>query len=185
VGGQYRQFIAKLNSSGTGAADAMWNPNADHGVWSLAVNGLYVYAAGAFTNIGGLYRAHLAKLSTLGTGAADSTWEADCDGDVSVVASGNTALILGGSFTQVAGLARPGLAALTYTPLRLISALRPAQGQFQCTLCGERGQSFEIQASTDLVNWATVTNLTNTTGTTNFTDSTSGLSKRFYRAMMP
>jgi hypothetical protein len=123
-----------------------------------------------------------AKLSRSGTGGADVAWEADCNGEVDAVVPGSTALFVGGGFTQVAGQARPGIAALTYTPLRLLSPHRLSGGQFQCTLSGERGQNFEILASTDLVNWATITNLINSTGTTDFTDPTTGLTKRFYRA---
>ena len=29
IGGQTRNYLAKLSSSGTGAADATWNPNAN------------------------------------------------------------------------------------------------------------------------------------------------------------
>ena len=176
------QYIAKLSSTGTGAADATWNPNADYGVWSLAVKGLCLYAGGGFTNIGGLHRAGLAKLSTLGTGAADAAWEADCNGEVNTVVPGSTALYVGGWFTQVAGQARPGIAALTYTPLRLLSPQRLGGGQFQCTLSGERGQGFEILASSNLVNWDTVATLTNSTGTHELHRPRPGLSRRFYRA---
>lgn len=182
VGGQYRTGIAKLSASGTGAADATWNPNADNGVWSVAVNGLCVYAGGAFSSLGGSSRARLAKLSALGTGAADSAWQADCDGDVQVIVPGSTAVYIGGGFTQVAGETRVGLAALNSTPLRLLSPQRLGGGQFQFTLSGERGQGFDILASTNLQSWATIATLTNTTGTTNFTDPTTGLKGRFYRA---
>ena len=82
----------------------------------------------------------------------------------------------------MAGQARPGVAALTFTPLQLLSPQRLAGGQFQSTLSGERGQGFEIQASSNLVDWATIATLTNSTGTTNFTDPTAGLSQRSYRA---
>ena len=95
-GARNRNCIAKLSSTGTGAADATWNPNADYGVWSLAAKGLCVYAGGGFTNIGGLHRAGLAKLSTLGAGAADAAWEADCDDEVNAVVPGSTALYVGG-----------------------------------------------------------------------------------------
>ena len=69
-----------------------------------------------------------------------------------------------------------------YAPLRLLSPRRPAGGPFTCTVSSERGQRLEIMASTNLLNWITLTTLTNSTGTTNFTDSATGINKRFYRA---
>ena len=68
------------------------------------------------------------------------------------------------------------------TSLLLLSPQRLAGGQFQCTVVGVPGQHLQILASSNLVNWTTNATLTNSTGTTNYTDSTTGLSKRFYRA---
>ena len=68
------------------------------------------------------------------------------------------------------------------TPLRLLSPMRLAGGQFQCTVASAAGQHLQILASSDLVSWITNATLINTTGITNYTDSTTGLSKRFYRA---
>ena len=48
-------------------------------------------------------------------------------------------------------------------------------------LYSQPGIPCEIQASTDLYNWSTLTTVTNTTGTVTFTD-TQGLSKCFYKA---
>ncbi len=49
IGGQSRNRIAKLSSTGTGAADPSWNPDANNGVYALAVSGGDVYAGGDFT----------------------------------------------------------------------------------------------------------------------------------------
>jgi hypothetical protein len=68
------------------------------------------------------------------------------------------------------------------TSLRLLSPHLLAGGQFQFTVSSAQGQRLEILASSNLVSWTTNATLTNSTGTTNFTDSTTGLSKRFYRA---
>ena len=182
IGTRNRNFIAKLSSTGSGVADATWNPNPDFGVWSLAANGLCIYAGGGFTNIGGLHRGSLAKLSALSTGAPDNAWEADCNGDVNIVISTDTALHCGGTFTQVAGQPRAGVAALTYAAPQLLSPQSRTPGQFQFTLSGERGQGFEILASTNLQNWAVLATLTNTTGSTNYVDSAPSLPRRFYRA---
>jgi hypothetical protein len=68
------------------------------------------------------------------------------------------------------------------TSLRLLSPLRLAGGQFQFTVSSAAGQHLAILISSNLVSWTTNITLTNTTGTTNFTNSTTGISKRFYRA---
>ena len=64
----------------------------------------------------------------------------------------------------------------------LLSHTLLAGGQFQCTIDGTPGQHLQILASSNLVNWTTNTTLTITNGTITYTDSTTGLSKRFYRA---
>jgi hypothetical protein len=68
------------------------------------------------------------------------------------------------------------------TTLPLLLLQRPAGGQFQCIVSGALGQRFEILASTNLLNWTSVTNLTNTTGTALFTHPATNLDRRFYRA---
>jgi hypothetical protein len=68
------------------------------------------------------------------------------------------------------------------TALQLLSPQSAPGGQFQCTVSGALGQRLEILASTNLLNWTSVTNLTNTTGTTLFTDPATSLVRRFYRA---
>ena len=80
VGGQARNNIAKLSTSGTGAADAAWNPNAQSWVQALAVDAAdNVYASGPFTQIGGLQRSHIAKISGSGSGIVDPTWNPDAN----------------------------------------------------------------------------------------------------------
>ena len=70
------------------------------------------------------------------------------------------------------------------TAVQLLSPKHLAGGQFQFTVSSAPGQRLQILASGNLVSWTTNATLTNTTGTTNFTDSTTGLSKRFYRARL-
>ncbi|MBK9604996.1 MAG: Ig-like domain repeat protein [Betaproteobacteria bacterium] len=120
VGGQPRQFIARLAATGAGAADPAWNPNADGMIGALAfdqANGT-LYAGGAFANIGGQARASLAKIPAAGTGAADPTWNPNPT--VGLVAFPITALALdgsgklytGGTFTNVGGQPRNNIARL-------------------------------------------------------------------------
>jgi hypothetical protein len=59
-------------------------------------------------------------------------------------------------------------------------------GGVQVTLTGGIGQSYTVQASTNLVNWAAITNLALPTGAGQFTDySLTNCPQRFYRAVVP
>ena len=66
--------------------------------------------------------------------------------------------------------------------LRLLWPQRLGGGQFQCTVSSAPGQRLEILASTNLLNWTSVTNVTNITGTSLFVDPAKNLVRRFYRA---
>jgi len=79
--------------------------------------------------------------------------------------------------------------ALLLTPvvqLRLTAATMLPSGQLHFALTGEAGRSYTIQASTDLVTWAALTNFVSTTGTNQVTDPEApNLDRRFYRAVTP
>jgi hypothetical protein len=181
IGNLTRNSIAKLSTGGTGATDPAWNPNADSEVDSIALEGTYVYAGGSFTNIGGMHRNSLAKLTSSGAGGADATWEADANDVVDAVAPGRTNLYVAGAFTQIGGQPRGGVASLAFAPFKLGSP-RYSGTQFQLTVTSEKGLCFEIQASTNLVDWTPISTLTNGTGVTNCTDPILNLPRRFYRA---
>lgn len=71
IGGETRHYLAKLSASGTGLADATWNPAVEGTVYAIAPDGAgNVFAGGYFTKIGGSQRSNLAKLSTSGAGDA-------------------------------------------------------------------------------------------------------------------
>jgi hypothetical protein len=56
----------------------------------------------------------------------------------------------------------------------------------QLTLTGGVGQTYTVQASTNLVNWVAITNLVLATGSGQFTDySVTNSPQRFYRAVVP
>lgn len=102
IGAQPRNYLAKLAGSGTGAADATWNPTATGAVTALALGDGAVYAGGEFTNIGGQSRRYLARLSGSGTGAADATWDPSPNGWVyALAADGSDALYVGGNFSVI------------------------------------------------------------------------------------
>jgi beta-propeller uncharacterized protein DUF5122/List-Bact-rpt repeat protein len=79
VGGQSRNRIARLSSSGTGAADPSWNPNADSVVGALAISGTRLAVGGGFTTMGtrrdqgvALFTLqHTITVSKTGTGAGN------------------------------------------------------------------------------------------------------------------
>lgn len=108
VNGQPRANIARLNADGT--LDASWNPGADEGVESLAVdaNG-DVYAGGYFGTIGGLPRLGVAKLDGA-TGAAVVGWDVQLDGGVADLSlDGSGQLYVTGNFSNAGSSAHGGL----------------------------------------------------------------------------
>jgi hypothetical protein len=115
IGGQLRNNIAKLSSTGTGAADPTWNPDASGQVEALALSGTDLYAGGFFTTIGGQLRNRIAKLATTGTGAADPTWDPDADDSVLALAVSGSDLYAGGFFTTIGGQPRNRIARLATT----------------------------------------------------------------------
>jgi len=122
VGGLARNHVAKLSGSGTGAADAAWNPNADGEVVALALDsaGGSLYAGGTFASIGGRSRNSIARLSTAGSGGADATWNPNATPPATALHTvralaldGAGHLFAGGYFTAIGGLARSNIARLS------------------------------------------------------------------------
>jgi hypothetical protein len=57
-------------------------------------------------------------------------------------------------------------------------------GRFQFTLIAEAGHNYDIQATTNLVDWVTISTVPNPTGTITVTDNNAPLYRyRFYRAV--
>ncbi|MBR0347916.1 MAG: delta-60 repeat domain-containing protein [Rudaea sp.] len=112
IGGQSRNYLAKLAGSGTGAADATWNPAANNNVYAFALDGAgNLFVGGDFTSIGGQTRNRVAKLTTTGSGAADATWNPSANSTVYALtldASGN--LLTGGRFSSFGGSTHRSLA---------------------------------------------------------------------------
>ncbi len=76
VGGQRRRYLAKLPSTGSGAADSDWDPSPNSTVEDLLIGSDgSIYASGWFTSIGGEPRGSLALPSTTGTGSVDPDWQ--------------------------------------------------------------------------------------------------------------
>ena len=114
VGGpmQTRNNIAAINAT-TGNATS-WNPDANGGVYSLAISGTTVYAVGTFTTMGGQARKNIAAINAT-TGAATS-WNPHANGGViSLAISGTTVYVGGGTFTTIGGKTRNNIAAINAT----------------------------------------------------------------------
>jgi len=119
IGGVARNRLARVGTTGAGAVDGTWNPDADGGVYALALGPAgEVYAGGSFGNVGGLPRAGIAKLFKAGTGAADPAWNADLSGGdpfftvFALAVDGSNNVYAGGSFDFAGEFIRSGLARL-------------------------------------------------------------------------
>jgi hypothetical protein len=80
-GGQPRNRLAKLTTTGSGAPEPAWNPNANSEVDTLALEGTYLYAGGQFTRIGSHDRRHIARINAQ-SGAVDPNWNPNADNSV-------------------------------------------------------------------------------------------------------
>jgi len=116
VGGAFTRFgtvshlgLAKISTSGTGAADPAWTPSADNLVLSLALDasGEALDVGGWFTHIGITPRGRLARIDAGGTGALDASWNPSADASVTVLLRGaDDTLYVGGRFNAIGGVAR-------------------------------------------------------------------------------
>lgn len=67
LGGQPRNGLARISTTGTGQADPQWNPGCNGQVDAIAVQDGNVFVGGGFTQAGGVTVSNLAKLSASGT----------------------------------------------------------------------------------------------------------------------
>ena len=115
IGGQARNYLAKLSTSGAGVADPIWSPNPNQAVTTLATDGGgSIYAGGYFQSIGGQARTNLAKLSPIGAGAADGIWNPAPNSSVQALAvDGGGNVFAAGYFSNIGGQTRFFLAKLS------------------------------------------------------------------------
>ena len=132
IGGQARNYIAKLNNT-NGNADTSWNPNAGSYVFKIAISGNDIYAGGMFLIIGGQTRHYIAKLNST-NGNADTTWNPAANNGVNIIAINGTDIFAGGSFSNIGGLARTYLAKLNNTNGAADATWNPAANQQVLTI---------------------------------------------------
>jgi trimeric autotransporter adhesin len=120
VGGEFfgiggaadRPFLAKLATTGTGAATS-WKPNPNDVVLSLATSGSSIFAGGEFSSAGpqNKFRGALIRLNA--NGSLDEAWDPQVSPGVFALSLQGTELIIGGDFTRVHTTSRFGLAKLS------------------------------------------------------------------------
>ena len=116
VGGQTRNYIARLNPDGT--LDAAFNPNANAGIFSIVVQADgKILVGGGFNganSIGGQTRNYIARLDPT-TGLADSFNPNPNSAVGSIAVQGDGKILASGSFTSIGGQPRNGIARLNPT----------------------------------------------------------------------
>ena len=129
IGGATRNRLALVATSGSGDADAMWNPNVDDHVYALALAGGSLYIGGAFLNVGGQFRGTLARVAAGGTGGVDPGFvpTTDSGGAVDAIASNASAVYVGGGFGGFGALSTANVAVFAIAP-PVVTITSPADG---------------------------------------------------------
>jgi uncharacterized delta-60 repeat protein len=110
IGGQMRNYIARLDAT-TGLADA-FDPNPNNDIAAIAVQADgKILAGGIFTSIGGQTRNHIARLDAA-TGLADS-FDPNANNQIEAIAvQADGKILAAGSFTSIGGQTRNHIARL-------------------------------------------------------------------------
>ena len=170
------QFVAVNGSMVMTSVDGVvWNRFNSGTPTSTSSQGLQhvVYADGQFVAVG--------ELGAIATSSDGATWKpriSKTSNDLSGVAYGNgTFVVVGfaGTILQ-SGKVGPRLGPIQLLPGDLV----------QGTINGAAGQTYLVQASTDLTNWMTLTNVVSTNASAPFFDAdATNFSRRFYRTLVP
>ncbi|HVY69756.1 MAG TPA: delta-60 repeat domain-containing protein, partial [Verrucomicrobiae bacterium] len=186
--------IGRLNSDGS--VDTSFNPGAGAtGINTLLVqsNGKVV-VGGGFSKFNGAAAGGITRLDT--NGAVDPTFDIGTGisgGFVPRVSASllqaDGKIVIGGDFSVVNGVSVNDIARLNGDPVT--ATKQPARFQsisvtgtsVQLTISGKAGQSYSVQASTDLVSWSPLQVITAPTDIFTVTASTTGHAYQFYRAV--
>ncbi len=109
IGGKSRNNLALLSTTGTGSADAAWDPDVNNLVAAIAVSGDTVYAGGQFSSIKAQTRVNLAAVDSLGN---VTSWAPNPDDEVYALAYSGGKVYAGGFFNTIGGGASSRVAAL-------------------------------------------------------------------------
>lgn len=126
VGGVTTKNIARVSSSGTGAAVSTFQHTANNTVWGVSVGNGRVYAAGSFTTMDGQARVGLAAFS-LSSGALDAAWKPSATGGkMRYVVSTASRVYVAGEATAINGVSGVGhLGAVDPTSGAVVTAFKP------------------------------------------------------------
>ena len=142
---------------------------------------------GDFTQYNGQTKHRLARINT--NGSVDPAFDPGSGPNDSVSAialQSDRRILVAGRFSSFNGVSRNGIVRLNGDHLasRLLAPSAPGNGQFQLLFYGEHQAQYALLASSNLVDWISVTNFTATSGALPIIDPTAGpLPKRFYRAV--
>jgi len=187
LGGETRNRIGSVEKT-TGIA-TIWAPDAGGQgqlrVYSLAPVGSFMYLGGLFGSVGGEFRNRLASLDLL-MGVAVA-WNPNPDLAVRSIAFADGRIFVGGEFTKFDKLFHPYFAAFSMgSCFDLATLKRMPNGDIQCRVNdgGCQWPTLLIQASTNLIEWTTISTSAVTGFPIDFTDAEAGQhERRFYRAV--
>jgi hypothetical protein len=195
AGGASANRIAKWDGASWSAlGSGITGSSSSAAVTAIVFRGSDLFAGGTFTNAGGVYAAGIAKWdgtswSTLGSGLYSSLGSGGPGSGGALAVMGDD-LFVGGSFSSAGD--KPALSISHwneqlnfYPPPQpyLTRQTRLANGQFQFRLAGTSGESYILQASTNLLIWTNL--LTNSATLYDFTDANAtNYPRRFYRAVL-
>ena len=113
IGAAARARIARLDTSGTGLADADWGPavNANVNVIHVGASGS-IYLGGPFTSVDGQNRARLVRVPAANPGLLDAVWNPQPNERIHTVKERPEGVYVGGWYTAIGGVSRRNLARL-------------------------------------------------------------------------
>jgi uncharacterized delta-60 repeat protein len=189
INGAARMRVARLNSNGS--LDPTFDPGAgpDGTVNCLALQpDGHILLGGGFAAVSGLIHPYLARLDS--SGGVDSTFAPTGPSAPVTCLTLSTAgkFYTGGLFTLVNDVSRGYVARMFFdTPplFRFQDAMFLADKSLQLTISAPSGSSVRIDASINLANWTTITNLSVPAGgSVQFVDqAAANLGKRYYRGV--
>src|SRR5436190_1456983 len=197
IGGEFASIhnticdgIARLNPDGT--LDSTFNTHPGYIIWNIRSTVLqpdgHFLLGGGFAAVSGLIHPYLARLDS--SGGLDSTFAPTGPNAPVTCLTLSTAgkFYTGGLFTLVNDVSRGYVARMFFdTPplFRFQDAMVLADKSLQLTISAPSGSSVRIDASTNLANWTTITNLSVPAGgSVQFVDqAAANLGKRYYRGV--